>query len=383
MASGPPPSGKLSILRKPLDRSAEDDLPDDLPGVSLSPIRPATATTLKALVIDTPGTTSFAEVPVPSPGAGEVLLRVRTVGFCGTDLNTFRGLNPLVSYPRIPGHELGCTIEETGADVPDFLRAGLDVAVHPYSNCGRCPACRQARPNCCSANQTLGVQRDGGMSEWMVVPWQKLYASETLSLRELALVEPLTVGYHAAMRGRVTNQDSVAVFGVGAIGIGVLAAAANLGARVIAIDVDDRKLALAGKIGAQHTINSSATDLHSGLGALTDGEGPDVVIEAVGLPATFRAAVEEVAFAGRVVYVGYSKQPVEYDTKHFILRELDILGSRNALPEDFRAVIDFLEKGTFPVEDVVTQIVPFAEAGDALAAWARDPASVTKLQIEL
>ncbi len=338
---------------------------------------------MKALLIDEPGTTSFADVPEPEHGDDEVLLRVRTVGFCGTDLNTFRGLNPLVSYPRIPGHELACTIEATGAAVPGSLRPGMNVAVHPYTSCGRCSACRQARPNCCRANQTLGVQRDGGMSQWMVAPWQKLYASEKLSLRELALVEPLTVGYHAAMRGRVTERDTVAIFGCGAIGIGALAAATNLGARVIAIDVDDRKLALARKIGAQYTINSSAVELHSELEALTDGQGPEVSIEAVGLPGTFRAAVEETAFAGRVVYIGYSKEPVEYDTKHFILRELDILGSRNALPEDFRSVVSYLEKGTFPVEDVVTQVVPFAEAGDALATWAGDPGSVTKLQVAM
>jgi threonine dehydrogenase-like Zn-dependent dehydrogenase len=185
------------------------------------------------------------------------------------------------------------------------------------------------------------------------------------------------------MRGRVSRSDTVAVFGCGAIGIGVLAAAANLGAKVIAIDVDDQKLALARKVGAGHVINSAAEDLHAELQGLTDGQGPDVTIEAVGLPQTFRAAVEETSYAGRVVYIGYSKQPVEYDTKHFILRELDILGSRNALPEDFRAVMAFLEKGTLPVEEVVTRVVPFAEAGDALAAWSANPSSVTKIHVEL
>jgi 2-desacetyl-2-hydroxyethyl bacteriochlorophyllide A dehydrogenase len=338
---------------------------------------------MKALVIDAPGKTSFAEVPEPEMGDGDVLLRVRTVGFCGTDLNTFRGANPLIEYPRIPGHELGCTIEEVGSAVPEPFRPGLNVLVNPYKSCGRCSACRRQRYNCCSANQTLGVQRDGGLSERIVIPWDKLYTSERLSLREMALVEPLTVGYHAVMRGRVTRSDTVAVFGCGAIGIGVLAAAAHLGARVIAIDVDDQKLALARKVGAGHVINTAATDLHTELQALTDGQGPDVTIEAVGLPQTFRSAVEETSYAGRVVYIGYSKQPVEYDTKHFILRELDILGSRNALPEDFRAVIAFLEKGTLPVEEVVTRVVPFAEAGDALAAWAENPSSVTKIQVEL
>jgi threonine dehydrogenase-like Zn-dependent dehydrogenase len=215
---------------------------------------------MKALIIDAPGSTSFADVPEPRLGDEDVLLRVRTAGFCGTDLSTFRGVNPLVEYPRIPGHELCCTIEEVGPAVPEPFRPGLNVVVHPYSSCGRCSACRRQRHNCCSANRTLGVQRDGGLSERLVVPWDKLYTSEKLSLREMALVEPLTVGYHAVMRGRVTRNDTVAVFGCGAIGLGVLAAAANLGARVIAIDIDEQKQALARKVGAPRISTPSCGD---------------------------------------------------------------------------------------------------------------------------
>jgi L-galactonate 5-dehydrogenase len=338
---------------------------------------------MKAFVINQPGQTSLAERPAPTVGDGDVLLRVRTVGLCGTDLSTFRGINPLIEYPRIPGHELGCTIEAIGDDVPARFRPGQDVLVHPYNNCGRCTACQQQRFNCCRENQTLGVQRDGGMTELLAVPWEKLYTSERLSLREMALVEPLTVGYHAVTRGRVTADDTVAVFGCGAIGIGVLAAAANKGANVIAIDVDDPKLDLARKVGAAHTINSAAVDLHDALQKLTDGHGPHVIIEAVGLPQTFRAAVEEVCYAGRVVYIGYSKKPVEYDSKYFILRELDVLGSRNALADDFRAVIAYLEQSEFPVDDVVNEVVPLADAGRALAAWDANPRAVTKIHVEL
>jgi threonine dehydrogenase-like Zn-dependent dehydrogenase len=338
---------------------------------------------MKAFVINKPGDASVAERPEPTIGDGDVLLRVRTVGLCGTDLSTFRGINPLVEYPRIPGHELGCTIEATGDDVPARFRVGQDVLVHPYNSCGQCTACQQQRYNCCRENQTLGVQRDGGMAELLAVPWEKLYTSERLSLREMALVEPLTVGYHAVTRGRVSADDTVVVFGCGAIGIGVLAAAASKGANVIAIDVDDHKLALARKVGAAHTINSAAANLHESLQALTDGHGPQVMIEAVGLPQTFRAAVEEVCYAGRVVYIGYSKKPVEYDSKYFILRELDVLGSRNALADDFRAVIAYLEKGDFPVDDVITEVVPLSEAGQSLAAWDANPSAVTKIHVEL
>lgn len=338
---------------------------------------------MKAFVIDAPGKTSFADVAEPTVRDGDVLLRVRTVGYCGTDLSTFRGVNPLVSYPRIPGHELSCTIEAVGSAVPKEFRVGQDVLVHPYNSCGRCTACRQQRFNCCRDNETLGVQRDGGMTELIAVPWEKIYTSDKLSRREMALVEPLTVGYHAMTRGRVTAADTVAVFGCGAIGIGVLAAAASQGATVIAIDVDDRKLELARKAGAQHVVNSSASDLHDQLQQLTEGHGPQVMIEAVGIPQTFRAAVDEACFAGRVVYIGYAKKPVEYDTRYIVQRELDIVGSRNALPSDFKAVIAYLERGTFPVNEVITRVVPLDEAGPALAAWSDNPADICKIHVEI
>jgi threonine dehydrogenase-like Zn-dependent dehydrogenase len=221
------------------------------------------------------------------------------------------------------------------------------------------------------------------MTELIAVPCDKLYTSPTLSLREMALVEPLTIGYHAVMRGRVAAGDTVGVFGCGAIGIGVIAAAASKGATVIAIDVADEKLALAKKVGAAHSVNSASSELHAALHELTDREGPNVMIEAVGLPATFRAAVEECAFAGRVVYIGYSKKPVEYDTRYFVQRELDVLGSRNALPDDFRAVIAYLESGLLPVDDVISRTVSLDEAGAALAQWDANPSAICKIQVEI
>jgi threonine dehydrogenase-like Zn-dependent dehydrogenase len=164
------------------------------------------------------------------------------------------------------------------------------------------------------------------------------------------------------------------VFGCGAIGLGAIAGAAFRKARVIAVDIDDAKLALARKCGATETLNSGTTKL--------DVE-PDVVIEAVGLPETFRKAVEIVGFAGRVVYIGYAKKPVEYETKFFVQKELDILGSRNATPADFKTVIQLLEGGSFPVNEVITKTIPLAEAGQAMQAWSDNPPAFTKIQVAL
>jgi threonine dehydrogenase-like Zn-dependent dehydrogenase len=256
------------------------------------------------------------------------------------------------------------------------------VAVSPYTNCGRCASCLRGRPNACQFNQTLGVQRDGALTELIAIPAGRLYRAD-LSLQELCLVEPLTVGFHAVARGRVAATDMVAVIGCGGVGLGAVSGAAFRGATVIGIDVDDDKLATARKAGAAHTIDSSAGDLHAQLAELTGGRGPDVIIEAIGLPQTFRAAVEEVAFTGRVVYIGYAKEQVAYETRLFVQKEIDILGSRNAQPEDFRDVIRMLEAKRFPVQDAITHKIPLAEAPAILAAWDREPARFGKIMIDV
>ncbi len=338
---------------------------------------------MKTFVIDAPGKSSFGEKAQPVPAPGEVLLEIRRLGFCGTDLNTFRGGNPLVTYPRIPGHEIAAIIAAVTPGVPASLAVGQAVTVMPYTTCGRCTSCRSGRVNACRHNQTLGVQQEGAFTSFITVPWEKVVTAR-LGLRELALVEPLAVGFHAAARGRVTSEDTVLVFGCGMIGLGAIAAAGlHRGATVIAVDIEDAKLALARKAGATHTVNSRTENLHERLQALTHGDGPNVVIEAVGTPATFVAAVDEVCFAGRVVYIGYAKAPVSYETKYFVMKELDILGSRNSTADDFRAVITMLESGRYPVEETVTRTVPFAEAGAALQQWSDQPGAVTKIHVEL
>jgi threonine dehydrogenase-like Zn-dependent dehydrogenase len=338
---------------------------------------------VKTFLIDKPEAFSFGEAKMPEVKAGEVLLKIERVGLCGGDLTMYRGLNPMVTYPRIPGHEIAATIAEVSAGVPAHLQPGLLVTVTPYTACGKCSSCRAHRPNACQYNQTLGIQRDGALTEFLAVPWQKILHSPKLAAPDYALVEPLSVGFHAVERGRVTAADTVAVFGAGMIGLGAIAGAAlRKQARVIAIDLDDQKLALAKKAGAAEVINSKTENLHERLQQLTNGEGPAVVIEAVGAAETFVAAVNEVCFAGRVVYIGYAKKPVAYETKFFVMKELDILGSRNALPEDFENVIRVLESGLYPVAGTVTRVVPFTQAGAALQDWSANPANTTKIHVQ-
>jgi L-galactonate 5-dehydrogenase len=337
---------------------------------------------MKAFYITEPGSSALGEVGQPSPEPGQILLKTRYIGLCGTDLSTYRGKNPLVSYPRIPGHEIAATVVETGEGVPPHFEPGMDVTVSPYTPCGECASCRRGRPNACKFNLTMGVQCDGAMTNYFVADWKRVYTSEGLSLRELSVVEPLSVGFHSGVRGRVTSTDTVAVIGCGMVGLGALAYAAQHGATAISIDLDDGKLALARRAGAAHVINSLTQSVHDELLALTNGLGPDVIIEAVGTPDTYRLAVEEVAHTGRVVYIGWCKEPVSFETKHFVHKELDILGSRNSLTE-FPEVIRMLKKGDFPVDETISVTVPLQDAGDALREWSRSPQSFTKILVEV
>jgi 2-desacetyl-2-hydroxyethyl bacteriochlorophyllide A dehydrogenase len=288
-----------------------------------------------------------------------------------------------VTYPRIPGHEIAAVIEQVTLGVPEEFQIGRAVTVMPYTACGRCPSCRRRRFNACQHNHTLGVQQDGAFTDFIVTPWQKLVPAN-LALRELALVEPLAVGFHAVARGRVTAEDTVLVFGCGMVGLGAISAAGlDRKATVIAVDIEDAKLAISRNAGATHIINSRTESLHERVLALTHGDGPAVVIEAVGTPATYVAAVDEVAFAGRVVYIGYAKAPVSYETKAFVMKELDLLGSRNSTSADFRAVVSMLEAGSYPVDETVTQTVPFTESGAALQRWSDNPGAVTKIHVDV
>lgn len=337
---------------------------------------------MKAIQIVAPFNMKVVDVEKPVIGAGEVLVKIKYVGFCGSDLNTFRGLNPMVKMPVIPGHEVGAVIEEVGAGVPDTLVKGMNVTLNPYTSCGQCSSCRSGRVNACQHNETLGVQRNGVMSEYAVLPWEKIIPVGNIPVNECALIEPLSVGFHAVARGCVSDNEYVMVIGCGMVGLGAVIRAALRGAKVIAVDIDDEKLELGHILGAQYTVNSKAENLHERISQITNGFGVDVVIEAVGNPVTYVQAIDEVCFTGRVVYIGYAKKEVAYQTKYFVQKELDIRGSRNALPYDFRAVIAYMKSGKCPAEELISRIVEPEEALQAMEAWNDAPGKVFRILVK-
>ncbi len=336
---------------------------------------------MKAIEISKPGAMQLVQREKPEPGPGELLLKLKYIGFCGSDLSTFLGKNPLVQYPRVPGHEISAVIKNIGEDVPANFRVGQSVTVVPYTNCGQCSACKQKRFNACRSNETLGVQRDGAMAEYIVVPWQKVLADEALTDSQLALVEPMTVGFHAVDNGKVTDSDTVLVFGCGMIGSGAIIRARLRGAAVIAVDIDDDKLRLAKEIGADYSINSKNQNLHEELVKITNDNGPSVVIEAAGNPVTYKQAIEEVAFAGRVVCIGYAGPEVSFATKLWVQKELKVMGSRNANPADFEAVMKYLRTADLDESLLVSKLVEPEDAPAAMKSWAEAPEKIMKILV--
>lgn len=337
---------------------------------------------MKAFAIIKERSVQLIDIEEPVAEPDDVLLDVHYVGLCGSDLNSYRGLMPLVTLPRVPGHEISGVIIDKGKQVPAAFKTGDKVTVSPYTNCGVCPACRIGRINTCEFNQTLGVQRDGALTTRIRVPYTKIFKSDVLTPEELALVEPVSVGYHAANRGQVSETDTALIIGCGVIGIGALCACVRKGATVIAVDVDDQKLKTAKAFGATHAVNSRDEDAIARIRVLTQNEGVSVAVEAVGNPETFLLALEAVSFAGRVITIGYSKEEVHFNSQLIVRKELNLYGSRNSL-RVFPSVISMFEQREKPYSKLITRVFPFGQTPEAFRFWDENTGLVSRILIHV
>ena len=334
---------------------------------------------MKAIKIEQPRQITVVDIDEPQMGHDDVLLKIEYVGFCGSDLNTWRGRNLLAKNPVVPGHEVSAIVEAIGEDVPatSGLCIGQRVTVNPYSACGHCASCRNNRPNACENNQTLGVQRDGAMQERLAINWQKVIPVGDLDARHVALIEPLSVGFHAVSRAQVTANDRVLVIGCGIVGLGAVLAAACRGAQVEVCDLDKDKIAVANEM--IQNVRSIGRPEGQSIDTPKRPDAFDVVIEAVGAAATYRMAVESVDFTGRIVCIGYAPADIPLPTNLFVKKELDVRGSRNALPADFEAVIQALQSGAVPCDRFISRIIQPAEAAEALEQWDAAPGRVFRI----
>lgn len=339
---------------------------------------------MKAICIEEPGKIVVKEIEKPVRKPGEALLKVLYGGICGSDLGSYRGANAYVSYPRIPGHELAAEIVEIDENEQD-LKPGMIVTCNPYFNCGSCYSCHRGLVNACTDNQTMGVQREGGFSEYITMPVERLYDGKGLSAKVLALIEPFCISYHGVSRANVQKGDRVLVVGAGTIGVLAAVAAKTKGAEVTICDVAEDKLNYAYEaFGLHHKLlNTSPEAFEKGVAELTSGDGYDVTIEAVGLPNTFQNCIDAACFGARVVLIGVSKRNID-DFFFTIIqkKELNIFGSRNALKQDFLELIDLVKAGGVNLEKIVTNTYKLDEAPKAFSDFSANAGKMLKVVID-
>lgn len=339
---------------------------------------------MKAICMEEPGKVVVKEMPMPVPGSGEALLKVLYGGICGSDLGSYRGINAYVSYPRIPGHELAAEIVEVGENNLG-LKPGMIVTCNPYFNCGHCYSCERGLVNACTDNQTMGVQREGGFAEYITMPVERIYDGKGLPAKVLALIEPFCISYHGVSRANIQKGERVLVVGTGTIGVLAAVAAKAKGAEVTVCDVAEDKLDYAYRtFGLAHKLlNSSPEAFEKGVAELTNGDGYDVTIEAVGMPSTFQNCIDAACFGGRMVLIGVSKRNID-DFFFTIIqkKELNIYGSRNALKKDFIELIDLVRGGGVDLEKIVTNTYKMADAAQAFAEFSANAGKMLKVVID-
>jgi len=337
---------------------------------------------MKTLVCEQPGQFEYKEVEVHVVGAGEILLKIKRIGICGTDLHAYEGTQPYFNYPRILGHELAAEVAD--ANGHNEFSAGEAVTVLPYFSCGTCIACRNGKTNCCATIQVCGVHRDGGMAEYFAVPAKYVIHGDGLSFDELALVEPLAIGAHGIRRANVQPGETVVIIGAGPIGLGLMEFARIAGAQVIAVDINANRLAFCKQhLHVQYTIDASVDDVYRVLKEITNGDMAGVVIDATGNKNAMEAAFAYLAHGGRYVLVGLQKQELSFSHPEFHKREATLMSSRNATKADFSFVMQCMKEGLINPSTYITHRTTFNNIKAEFEGWLNPANGVIKAMVEV
>lgn len=331
---------------------------------------------MKAIVCQSPGKLVLTDCPEPERGQGEVLVQVRRVGICGTDFGIFTGRHPYLDYPRVIGHELSGVVCDAAAG----SRFGLGelVVVNPYLACGTCVACALGKPNCCKNIKVLGVHADGAMCEFVAVPESALLPGAGLSEDQAAMVEFLSIGLHAVRRSRLREGAQVLVVGFGPIGAGVALFAKQAGAHVTIADINAARVERGRtRFGFDDAI-VAGSDMAAALSEITKGDFYDVVFDVTGNVSAMEAGFGYVAHGGTYVLVSIVNESVTFFDPEFHKREMALLGSRNAVRDDFADVIEGIRSGAIDTELFHTHQCDLGEVPEKLPLWASAQDEVVK-----
>ena len=342
------------------------------------------APNMLSIVVNQPHSLSFGTRPIPTPAPGEVRLRVRYAGICGSDLHIFRGKNPFAAYPRVIGHEFMGYIDAVGAGI-SAQRIGERVVVDPVISCGQCHACRIGRRNVCSRMQVIGVHRDGGFSEYTCVPACNAYAVPAgLAATSAAVIEPFAVAANMTHRTGVLREDIALIYGAGPIGLNLLQVLKRVyGARVLITDHLDERLALARHCGADadDVVNTSHEDIGQALAKRGVAEGPTLIYDAVCHPSILEEAVRIAAPAGRIGILGFSAMPSAVPQLELTRKELSLYASRLNC-DMFTTVIDWISQGLVDPGCIVTHRIDFHDVADALDLAEHNPRESCKILLD-
>ncbi|MDP9740874.1 UNVERIFIED_ORG: 2-desacetyl-2-hydroxyethyl bacteriochlorophyllide A dehydrogenase [Bacillus sp. B2I3] len=307
----------------------------------------------------------------------DVLVKVKRVGICGSDMHIYHGTNPLATLPRVVGHEVAGEVVEIGQGVVG-IKVGDHVVIEPISYCGKCYACRKGRQNVCEKLSVFGVHEDGGMREWFVLPEKQLHVVDSaLAWEEIVLAEPYTIGAQAVWRGEVEEGETVLIQGAGPIGICILKMAKLQGASVMITDLSEERLEFAKESGADIIVHAGKEDVQKRVEEWTNGEGANVVIDAVCLPMTFELSFDVVSTAGRIVVLGFDERPASVSQLPITKKEVSVKGSR-LQTNQFPKVVKLLNEGKLRQEGLITHTFSLDDIQEAFNFVENHPEQVRK-----
>ncbi|MVT05091.1 Zn-dependent oxidoreductase [Enterobacter sp. 10-1] len=330
---------------------------------------------MKSIVIRQPNELVIEERTLPQPAAGEVRVKVQLAGICGSDSHIYRGHNPFAKYPRVIGHEFFGIIDAVGADVADKA-IGQRVCVDPVISCGHCYPCSVGKPNVCTSLVVLGVHRDGGFSEYAVVPAKNAWrVPDSVPDRYAVMVEPFTIAANVTGQVTPTGQDVALVYGAGPMGlttIQVLKQVYKVG-QVIVVDRIEERLQMAKRNGADRAINNGEASLAEVLQVK-----PTLIIDAACHPTILQEAVTLASPAARIVLMGFSTEPSHVAQQGITGKELSIFSSRlNA--NKFPVVLQWLEQGLINPEMLITHAFDYQQVAEAIELFENDRKSCCKV----
>ncbi|WP_299089612.1 zinc-binding alcohol dehydrogenase family protein [uncultured Metabacillus sp.] len=336
---------------------------------------------MKAIVCQKPDDLQIIETEKPELRSGEALITIKRIGICGTDIHAYKGNQPFFTYPRILGHELSGVIEEVEENDRGF-HTGDQVAIIPYMHCEKCIACKTGKTNCCTELHVIGVHKNGGMCETLAVPVSHLIKTDDISLDEAAMLEPMSIGAHAVRRSSLKEGDKVLVIGAGPIGLGVMAFAKYRGAHVIAMDINEERLAFCRSwANVDETVNAKNDPINQ-LSEITDGDFPSFVFDATGNMQSMNQAFQYAAHGGTLVFVGLVKGDITFHDPDFHKKELTLMASRNATKEDFNNVMEAVKAKKIHLEALITHRCSFNEVTEQFAEWLLPQSNVIKAIID-